>query len=153
MSQLHIVILAAGQGKRMRSSLPKVLHRIGGVPMLERVVLASRELDEQAVMHVVYGHGGDQVREAMGHLDLRWSEQAEQLGTGHAVVQAMPQIPDDAKVVVLYGDVPLVQASTLAPLIDVVERGEVAVLTVNLDEPHGYGRNFARRQRRRHWDC
>ncbi|MCB1743426.1 MAG: bifunctional UDP-N-acetylglucosamine diphosphorylase/glucosamine-1-phosphate N-acetyltransferase GlmU [Gammaproteobacteria bacterium] len=139
MSSLHVVVLAAGQGKRMRSSIPKVLHRIGGLPMLERVVLAARALAADAV-HVVYGHGGDQVRRHMAHLDLHWAEQARQLGTGHAVAQAMPTVPDEAVVLILYGDVPLIQPATLEPLVAAARAGEVGLLSVRLADPDGYGR-------------
>jgi len=99
---LHIIILAAGEGKRMRSRLPKVLQHIAGKPMLAHVIATARAL-APAHIHVVYGHLGDQVRAAFaGQADLIWAEQAEQLGTGHAVQQAMPQIPDHARVLVMY---------------------------------------------------
>ena len=105
---LHVIILAAGEGKRMRSSLPKVLHRIAGRPMLAQVIASARALSPEGI-HVVYGHGGDQVRAAFDDQpDLVWSEQARQLGTAHAVQQAMPNVPDGAQVLVLYGDVPLI---------------------------------------------
>ena len=115
---LHVVILAAGEGKRMKSALPKVLQPIAGRPMLAHVIDAAREL-APAGIHVVFGHGGEQVRAAFaGQPDLQWAEQAHQLGTGHAVQQAMPGIPDDARVLVLYGDVPLITAATLRRLLD-----------------------------------
>ncbi|HEY0333448.1 MAG TPA: NTP transferase domain-containing protein, partial [Stenotrophomonas sp.] len=111
MSQpLHVVILAAGEGKRMKSNLPKVLQPIAGRPMLAQVIDAARAL-EPSVIHVVYGHGGEQVRAAFAdQADLKWAEQSQQLGTGHAVAQASDDIPDAASVLVLYGDVPLIRA-------------------------------------------
>jgi len=135
---LHVVILAAGEGKRMKSSLPKVLQKIAGRPMLAHVVDAARELQPEGI-HVVHGHGGEQVRDAFaGQSDLHWAEQARQLGTGHAVQQAMPGVPDGAQVLVLYGDVPLITAATLRRLL--VADGRLAVLVADLDDPTGYGR-------------
>jgi bifunctional N-acetylglucosamine-1-phosphate-uridyltransferase/glucosamine-1-phosphate-acetyltransferase GlmU-like protein len=114
---LHVVILAAGEGKRMKSALPKVLQAIAGRPMLAHVVDAARALRPAAV-HVVYGHGGDAVRAAFAdQAGLEWAEQDRQLGTGHAVRQAMPKVPDGAQVLVLYGDVPLITAETLQRLL------------------------------------
>ncbi|KPN16564.1 bifunctional N-acetylglucosamine-1-phosphate uridyltransferase/glucosamine-1-phosphate acetyltransferase [Xanthomonas sp. Mitacek01] len=135
---LHVVILAAGEGKRMKSSLPKVLQKIAGRPMLWHVVEAARAL-EPAGIHIVYGHRGEQVQAAFADQpDLHWSEQREQLGTGHAVRQAMPEVPDGAQVLVLYGDVPLLRAETLRRLIGV--DGRLAVLAAQLENPTGYGR-------------
>ncbi|NYZ63552.1 bifunctional UDP-N-acetylglucosamine diphosphorylase/glucosamine-1-phosphate N-acetyltransferase GlmU [Luteimonas deserti] len=135
---LHVVILAAGEGKRMKSLRPKVLQRIAGRPMLWHVVEAARAL-APAGIHIVHGHGGEQVRAAFeGADDLVWAEQAEQLGTGHAVRQAMPGVPDGAQVLVLYGDVPLLRSETLARLVAVGQR--LAVLAAELDDPTGYGR-------------
>ncbi|KFN42386.1 bifunctional UDP-N-acetylglucosamine diphosphorylase/glucosamine-1-phosphate N-acetyltransferase GlmU [Arenimonas oryziterrae] len=135
---LHVVILAAGEGKRMKSARPKVLQPIAGLPMLAHVVAAARELAPAAI-HIVYGHGGDQVRAAFAaQTDLHWAEQAQQLGTGHAVQQAMPAIPDDARVLVLYGDVPLIRAQTLRELL--LAPDVLVVLAAELDEPTGYGR-------------
>lgn len=136
---LSVVILAAGQGKRMRSDLPKVLQPLAGRALLQHVVTTTRELQPQHIT-VVYGHGGDQVRAAMQHETLDWALQAEQKGTGHAVAQAMPNIPDDHLVLVLYGDVPLVRAATLQSLIALAQQGGLALLTVQLDDPTGYGR-------------
>jgi bifunctional UDP-N-acetylglucosamine pyrophosphorylase/glucosamine-1-phosphate N-acetyltransferase len=139
MSNLHVVILAAGEGKRMRSLLPKVLQGIAGVPMLGHVVATARTF-EPAAIHVVYGHGGGQVREAFARQpDLRWAEQRQQLGTGHAVAQALPGIPGDARVLVLYGDVPLITAATLQRLLSAAGDG-LAVLADTLADPRGYGR-------------
>lgn len=135
---LHVVVLAAGEGKRMKSALPKVLQKIAGRPMLAHVLDSARAL-EPAGVHIVYGHGGDAVRAAFAaQSDLRWAEQAQQLGTGHAVLQAMPGIPDDARVLVLYGDVPLIRSATLRRLLDAP--GALAVLAAELDDPTGYGR-------------
>ncbi|VXB22332.1 fused N-acetyl glucosamine-1-phosphate uridyltransferase; glucosamine-1-phosphate acetyl transferase [Luteimonas sp. 9C] len=135
---LHVVILAAGEGKRMKSSLPKVLQKIAGRPMLWHVIEAARAL-EPAGIHVVYGHRGEQVQAAFAEqTDLHWSEQREQLGTGHAVRQAMPDVPDGAQVLVLYGDVPLLRAETLRHLVSV--EGRLAVLAAQLEDPTGYGR-------------
>lgn len=135
---LHVIILAAGEGKRMKSSLPKVLQPVAGVPMLGHVISAARAL-QPAAIHVVYGHGGDQVRSALSQqADLLWSEQRERLGTGHAVAQAMPQVPDDARVLVLYGDVPLIRSRTLQDLL--AADGQLAVLAAELNDPTGYGR-------------
>jgi bifunctional UDP-N-acetylglucosamine pyrophosphorylase/glucosamine-1-phosphate N-acetyltransferase len=135
---LHVIVLAAGEGKRMRSTLPKVLQKIAGRPMLLHVLDSARAL-APAGLHVVYGHGGEQVRAAFaGADDLQWAEQARQLGTGHAVQQAMPNVPDDARVLVLYGDVPLLTTDTLRRLLDAP--GRLAVLAAELPEPFGYGR-------------
>ena len=135
---LHVIILAAGEGKRMRSSLPKVLHRIAGRPMLAQVIASARALSPEGI-HVVYGHGGEQVRAAFDDQpDLVWSEQARQLGTAHAVQQAMPNVPDGAQVLVLYGDVPLITPATLRRLLDAP--GRLAVLAAELADPSGYGR-------------
>ncbi len=135
---LHVIVLAAGEGKRMHSARPKVLQPIAGRPMLAHVIDAARALGAAAI-HVVYGHGGDQVQAAFAtQEDLHWAEQAEQLGTGHAVQQAMPGVPDAARVLVLYGDVPLIRAESLRALL--AERGPLAVLGANLADPAGYGR-------------
>ncbi len=135
---LHIVVLAAGEGKRMRSALPKVLLPLAGKPMLAHVIATARELNPVKI-HIVYGHRGDQVRAAFAYqADLDWVLQAEQRGTGHAVQLALAQIPEAARVLVLYGDVPLIQAATLRPLIE--SSLPLTVLTAELFEPRGYGR-------------
>jgi bifunctional UDP-N-acetylglucosamine pyrophosphorylase/glucosamine-1-phosphate N-acetyltransferase len=137
-ADLHVVVLAAGEGKRMKSPLPKVLQPIATRPMLGHVIDTARALGA-ARIHVVVGHGGAAVREAFkADADLAWVEQAERLGTGHAVQQAVPALPDDARVLVLYGDVPLVRAESLRPL--VAAEGALAVLVAELDDPTGYGR-------------
>ncbi len=137
--KLAVVILAAGQGKRMKSSLPKVLQPLAGRPLLRHVVTCARTLDAHSI-HVVYGHGGEQVRATVDDADLKWALQAEQLGTGHALMQAMPQVADDALVLVLYGDVPLVEAQTLRQLIAAAGPKAMSLLTVMLANPAGYGR-------------
>ncbi|WP_367347057.1 bifunctional UDP-N-acetylglucosamine diphosphorylase/glucosamine-1-phosphate N-acetyltransferase GlmU [Stenotrophomonas bentonitica] len=135
---LHVIILAAGAGKRMKSDLPKVLQPIAGRPMLAHVIDTARQLQPDAI-HVVYGHGGEAVRAAFADQpDLQWAEQREQLGTGHAVQQAMPQVPDAAKVLVLYGDVPLIRLDTLQHLLS--QPGRLAVLVADMANPTGYGR-------------
>ncbi len=135
---LHVIILAAGAGKRMKSALPKVLQPVAGRPMLAHVIETARQL-QPAGIHVVHGHGGEAVRAAFaGQDDLAWAEQVQQLGTGHAVLQAMPAVPDTAQVLVLYGDVPLIRADTLRALLHDAPR--LAVLVAELDDPGGYGR-------------
>ncbi|WP_206203005.1 bifunctional UDP-N-acetylglucosamine diphosphorylase/glucosamine-1-phosphate N-acetyltransferase GlmU [Thioalkalivibrio sp. XN8] len=136
---LHVVILAAGQGTRMKSARPKVLQPLAGRPLLAHVLGRALGLGAHAT-HVVYGHGGDAVPAAFPDADVNWVLQAEQLGTGHAVAQAMPAIPDDSTVLVLYGDVPLIEARTLKPLVEKARGGSLAVLGVRLEDPTGYGR-------------
>jgi bifunctional UDP-N-acetylglucosamine pyrophosphorylase/glucosamine-1-phosphate N-acetyltransferase len=136
---VSVVILAAGQGKRMNSGLPKVLQPLAGRPLLRHVLDSAREL-EPAGLHVVYGHGAEHVRAAFATEPLVWALQAEQKGTGHAVMQAMPAIPDDHLVLVLYGDVPLLRTSTLRTLVALAGAGALALLTVQLADPTGYGR-------------
>jgi bifunctional UDP-N-acetylglucosamine pyrophosphorylase/glucosamine-1-phosphate N-acetyltransferase len=136
---LSVVILAAGQGKRMKSDLPKVLQPLAGKPLLGHVLDTARGL-QAAATHVVYGHGGEQVPKAFPEAGVQWVLQAEQHGTGHAVAQAMPQVPDDHLVLVLYGDVPLVQLETLARLVAEAGEKSIAILSVMLPDPTGYGR-------------
>ena len=136
---MNVVILAAGQGKRMRSRLPKVLHPLAGKPLLGHVLDAAREIGAARIC-VVYGHGGEQVRSALDAPDIVWALQEPQLGTGHAVLQAMPAAVPSAPTLVLYGDVPLIRASTLRRLIEAAGTGSLALLTAHLDNPHGYGR-------------
>lgn len=136
---LSVIILAAGQGTRMKSRLPKVLHPLAGRPMLEHVYAATERFPAKEV-HIVYGHGGERVREALGHLKARWVEQARQLGTGHAVMQAMPSVKPASTALILYGDVPLITHATLQRLVDAAGRGDLALLTVRLEDPTGYGR-------------
>ena len=136
---LSVVVLAAGQGKRMRSALPKVLQPLAGRPLLGHVLDLARELGAAGI-YVVYGHGGDAVKARFADADLTWAEQAEQLGTGHAVKQALPAVPADHDVLVLCGDVPLTRAQTLKGLLAAAAQTELAVLTATVDKPHGYGR-------------
>ena len=136
---LSIVILAAGQGTRMRSTLAKVLHPLAGRPLLEHVLAAASALNPDD-MQVVYGHGGEQVRDAMAAWPVNWVEQTEQLGTGHAVQQVLPHLSDEHTVLVLYGDVPLIQSDTLERLIERCGGERLALLTVELRDPIGYGR-------------
>ncbi|MBK7251727.1 MAG: bifunctional UDP-N-acetylglucosamine diphosphorylase/glucosamine-1-phosphate N-acetyltransferase GlmU [Gammaproteobacteria bacterium] len=136
---LTILILAAGQGKRMQSDLPKVLQPLAGRPLLKHVIDTSRALAPAAI-HVVYGHGGERVRDTLAGEHVDWVLQAEQLGTGHAVMQAMPRIADDQLVLVLYGDVPLVQTGTLEALVERAGPQTLSLLTVMLEDPSGYGR-------------
>ncbi len=136
---LSIVILAAGQGTRMRSALPKVLQPLAGRPLMGHVVDCARALEADDVC-VVYGHGGDAVQEAFAGQDLRWALQAEQLGTGHAVLQAMPGTPDANQVLILFGDVPLIRPATLERLLEACGSDGTGVLTVDVADPSGYGR-------------
>jgi bifunctional UDP-N-acetylglucosamine pyrophosphorylase/glucosamine-1-phosphate N-acetyltransferase len=135
---LHIVILAAGEGTRMKSSLPKVLQTLGGRPMLLHLLEASAALDP-AQVHVVIGSGADRVREACDGYGVNWVVQAERRGTGHAVMQVMPDIPDNARVLVLLGDHPLIPVSVLAEMTE-QDTAPLSVLTMELDKPRGYGR-------------
>ncbi len=136
---LSIIILAAGQGTRMRSCLPKVLHPVGGMPLLQHVVNTANLLKPDSI-HVVFGHGGEQVRETLADTDVTWVEQRERLGTGHAVDQAIASIDDASTLLVLYGDVPLITAETLQPMVDQASSGKLSVLTAVIDNPSGYGR-------------
>ncbi len=139
MTALSVVILAAGQGTRMKSRLPKVLHCLAGKPLVQHVIDNAHGL-QAAAIHLVYGHGGDQVRAAIRDDKIHWVLQAEQLGTGHAVQQAMPELADDHRVLILYGDVPLTRAETLRALLDKQPANGIGLLTVNLPDPVGYGR-------------
>ena len=135
---MNIVILAAGQGKRMHSNLPKVLHPLAGKALVSHVIDTARSLSPHKLC-LVYGHGGDVVRSTLDAPDLSWALQEPQLGTGHAVQQALPLLDNTGTTLVLYGDVPLIQADTLKRLMQAAEGG-LAILTVELDDPHGYGR-------------
>ena len=136
---LSVVILAAGQGTRMRSSLPKVLHKIADRPMLEHVIDVAEHLGASDI-HVVYGHGGEAVPTALSRCKVDWVLQDQQLGTGHAVTQAMSHIPLGHQVLVLYGDVPLTSIETLKSLLDTSSTSGFGLLTVALDDSTGYGR-------------
>ncbi|MCF5674360.1 NTP transferase domain-containing protein, partial [Pseudomonas syringae] len=135
---LDIVILAAGQGTRMRSALPKVLHPVAGNSMLGHVIHSARQLSPVGI-HVVIGHGADSVRERLAADDLNFVMQDKQLGTGHAVAQALPALSADT-VLILYGDVPLIEVETLQRLLKLVTPKQLGLLTVKLDDPTGYGR-------------
>ena len=135
---MNVVILAAGQGKRMHSDLPKVLHPLAGKPLLAHVIATARSL-EPGVICVVYGHGGESVRTALDQPGLIWVRQEPQLGTGHALAQALPHLNPKAPTLVLYGDVPLTRAQTLRELHSAAGKG-MALLTIELDDPQGYGR-------------
>ncbi len=136
---LSIIILAAGQGTRMRSDLPKILHPLGGRPLLAHVLDTARRFDD-AALHVVVGHGAEQVRAAFPDPAIHWFTQQPQLGTGHAVAQVLPAIPDEHAVLVMYGDVPLIRKETLGALQVIALNNEVGLLTAELDDPTGYGR-------------
>ena len=142
---LNVTILAAGQGKRMRSDLPKVLHPLAGKPLLRHVLDTARALGAAKIC-VVYGHGGEQVKAALAAPDLDWAQQEPQLGTGHAVLQALPVFaavspaPTFSATLVLYGDVPLTRVSTLRRLIAAADNRKLALLTAHVDDPRGYGR-------------
>jgi bifunctional UDP-N-acetylglucosamine pyrophosphorylase / glucosamine-1-phosphate N-acetyltransferase len=138
-NNLNIVVLAAGQGKRMKSALPKVLHPIGGSPMLHRVLDTARALKPSAIC-VVYGHGGEQVRAKTTDETLLWAKQEPQLGTGHAVQQALPHLSSDGVALILYGDVPLISADTLAALVAAASENKLAWLTMTVANAEGLGR-------------
>lgn len=138
-SAMSVVILAAGKGTRMYSDLPKVLHTLAGKPMVQHVIDAANDLGACAV-HLVYGHGGDLLRQTLHEDNLNWVLQAEQLGTGHAMQQAAPFFNDDEDILMLYGDVPLISVETLQRLRAAKPQGGIGLLTVKLDDPTGYGR-------------
>lgn len=137
--KLGVAILAAGQGTRMKSDLPKVLHPLADRPLLRHVVDTALEL-EPTRLCIVHGHGGDQVRLALGDLDCDWAHQAERNGTGHALLQALPHLGDVDRVLVLYGDIPLIRAATLGRLLEEAREASLGVLTAILPDPGGYGR-------------
>ena len=135
---MNIVILAAGLGKRMHSNLPKVLHPLAGKALVSHVIERARRLSPEKLC-MVYGHGGDVVRSTLSAPDLSWALQEPQLGTGHAVQQALPYLSEGGVTLVLYGDVPLIQEETLKRLLHVA-KDALAILTVELADPAGYGR-------------
>jgi bifunctional UDP-N-acetylglucosamine pyrophosphorylase/glucosamine-1-phosphate N-acetyltransferase len=136
---LNVVILAAGKGTRMKSSLPKVLHKVAERPMVQHVIDTANSLGAASI-NLVYGYGADQLKAGLGEQPLHWVLQAEQLGTGHAVQQAIPQIADEDTVLILYGDVPLTRKETLEQLLATRDANGLAILTVILANPTGYGR-------------
>jgi len=137
---LATVILAAGQGKRMHSSLAKVLHCLAGKPLLEHVVQTASKLYSSQLPIVVYGHQGDIVQHLLSHLNVVWVKQSQQLGTGHALLQASSSIPTDSHVLVLYGDVPLISYETLKNFISTTPAHSIGIMTANLPDPTGFGR-------------
>ncbi|GEA08230.1 bifunctional protein GlmU [Alteromonas sp. KUL42] len=134
-----VVVLAAGKGTRMKSSLPKVLHKVGGVPMVQRIINTVKSLGADSI-HLVYGHGGEQLKSTIQEDNLNWCLQAEQLGTGHAVQQAAEHIKDDEDVLILVGDAPLIREETLGALQAAKTQCDLALLTVELEDPTGMGR-------------
>lgn len=136
---LHIIILAAGSGKRMASTIPKVLHQIGGLSMLEHVVHTASLLGPDKI-HVIYGSGGERVPKALEHLDVHWVKQDKQLGTGHAVAQALPFCDMGDHVLVLYGDVPLISVRTLRQLLQDTPNNGLGLVVTELQDPSGFGR-------------
>ena len=136
---LQVVVLAAGQGKRMHSDLPKVVHPLAGRPLLAHVIGTARRLSPRRLC-VVVGHGADVVRQRLADAEVEWATQEKQLGTGHAVMQALPHLEDGGTVLVLYGDVPLIAEATLRSLVGAAEGGRLVLLTQELDQPKGYGR-------------
>jgi bifunctional UDP-N-acetylglucosamine pyrophosphorylase / glucosamine-1-phosphate N-acetyltransferase len=136
---LAVIVLAAGAGKRMKSARPKVLQLLAGKPLLQHVLDTVHTLNPAAI-HVVYGHGGEAVPQAFAHESVSWVQQAEQLGTGHAVMQVAPRLSAGQRVLILYGDGPLITTTTLQALLDKAGRDEVGLLTVNASDPTGYGR-------------
>ena len=136
---LSVIILAAGAGTRMRSLKPKVLHELAGIPMVEHVYNTAKALGAKQIQ-VVYGHGGDLLKQQCQNFEVEWALQAEQLGTAHAVQQASPNVAADDVVLILYGDVPLTKVATLETLVSNVSANNVSLLTVELEEPAGYGR-------------
>jgi bifunctional UDP-N-acetylglucosamine pyrophosphorylase/glucosamine-1-phosphate N-acetyltransferase len=136
---LSVVILAAGKGTRMCSNLPKVLHKIADKPMVQHVIDTAKGVGANNI-HLIYGHGGDQIKATINEPQLNWVEQTEQLGTGHAVQIVMPHFEENEKILIVYGDVPLLTQHTLQKLIDVQPQGGIGLLTVHLDNPTGYGR-------------
>ncbi len=136
---LQVIILAAGKGTRMYSSRPKVLHHLAGKTLIQHVVDSARELEAELIS-LVYGHGGEQVQQSLADEELIWCEQKEQLGTGHAVQQAIANIEDSANILILYGDVPLLGADTLRNLLAIKQDKSIALLTACVENPTGYGR-------------
>jgi bifunctional UDP-N-acetylglucosamine pyrophosphorylase / glucosamine-1-phosphate N-acetyltransferase len=136
-NKLNIVILAAGKGTRMNSTKPKVLHELAGKPLLQHVIASARQLNPQKII-VIYGYGGQAVPQALAQAEIIWVKQAEQLGTGHAVQQAVPHLDSDATTLILLGDVPLVSVESCRKLLD--KNHELSLLTVRKSDPAGYGR-------------
>jgi bifunctional UDP-N-acetylglucosamine pyrophosphorylase/glucosamine-1-phosphate N-acetyltransferase len=138
MIEIHAIILAAGKGTRMNSNKPKVLHTIADISLLEHALIKAKIVCSH--VHVVYGHMGEMVRDSVTDKKINWIEQSEQLGTGHAVSQAVPYIIDNSVSLIMYADVPLIKVSTLNSLVELAKRSGVSLLTVDLEDPSGYGR-------------
>ena len=136
---LQVIILAAGKGTRMYSNIPKVLHQLAGKALVEHVIDCAESLNASSIS-LIYGHGGEQVKSLLTNKSLIWCEQKEQLGTGHAVQQAITSIDDNANVLILYADIPLLSATTLIKLLEAKQDSPMALLTANLPKPQGYGR-------------
>ena len=136
---LDVLVLAAGKGTRMCSALPKVLHPLAGKPLLGHVINSVEALDSAAI-NVIVGHGKEQIQQSFTDQSLEWIEQSSQLGTAHAVLQAIPQVRENAKVLIVYGDVPLIESTTLEKMLTGVDTNTMSLLTVELDDPTGYGR-------------
>ena len=136
---MNVIILAAGMGKRMQSALPKVLHPLAGKPLLSHVIDTARTLSPQRLC-VVYGHGGEMLPQMLAAPDLSFARQEPQLGTGHAVMQGLPHLSDDVPTLILYGDVPLTSAGSLQALVNIAGTDKLAILTIALANPTGYGR-------------
>lgn len=134
-----VIILAAGKGTRMRSSLPKVLQPLAGRPLLGHVIQTAKQLHAQNII-TIYGHGGEHVQQQFQQENIQWVEQAEQLGTGHAVQMTLPVLPQEGMSLILYGDVPLVRQETLDQLLAVSSATGIGMITLNVDNPTGYGR-------------
>lgn len=139
MTQLSVVILAAGKGTRMYSDLPKVLHTVAGKPMVKHVIDTAKQINAKQI-HLIYGHGGELLQQRLSEEPVNWILQAEQLGTGHAMQQAAPFFSDDENILMLYGDAPLITKETLERLVTAKPENGIALLTVELENPTGYGR-------------
>src|SRR3989338_1717648 len=137
--KLSVIILAAGHGKRMYSDLPKVLHPLAGKSLLERVVTTANQLNPHAI-YIVYSDNLTSYLTQLNHWPVQWVKQDKQLGTGHAVLQSLPQIPDDHQILVLYGDVPLITVPTIQSLLNQIDKNGVGLLTAILENPQGFGR-------------
>lgn len=145
-NNLEIIVLAAGQGSRMQSNLPKVLHKIAGFSMLQQVIQRAKLLNPTKI-HIVIGHKGEEIIQAFSHeTNINWVWQKEQKGTGHALMQVEPHLSDSSKVLVLYGDVPLLNVANLAELCNLIDANNLALLTAFLDNPTGYGRIVREKQ-------
>jgi len=138
-NQTEIVILAAGKGTRMNSGLPKVLQKLSGIALLEHVISVAAKLSSMP-LHVIYGYGGQQLIKSIKHPQINWVEQAEQLGTGHAVQQIIPHINPQNRILILYGDVPLISYNTLEQFINSNPKAEISILSADMQDPFGYGR-------------